>query len=50
MPQVSFPDPRPDDRDDDQSPEQGLYITLPASRLTVRTRQRKRPPDFREYR
>jgi hypothetical protein len=35
MPQVSFPDPRPDDRDDDQSPEQGLYITLPAEHLTL---------------
>src|SRR5580700_1985145 len=35
MPQVTFPDPGPDDPDDDQSPEQGLYITLPAEHLTL---------------
>ncbi|HME64965.1 MAG TPA: DUF222 domain-containing protein, partial [Streptosporangiaceae bacterium] len=35
MPPVSDPDPDPDGPDDDQSPEQGLYITLPAGHLTL---------------
>src|ERR1700722_1175276 len=38
MPPALLPDPGPDDPDDahdDQSPEQGLYITLPAGQLTL---------------
>ena len=38
MPPALLPDPGPDDPDDahdDQSPEQGLYITLPAEQLTL---------------
>ena len=35
MPPALLPDPGPDDADDDQSPEQGLYITLPAEHLTL---------------
>ena len=35
MPPALLPDPGPDDADDDQSPEQGLYITLPAEQLTL---------------
>jgi hypothetical protein len=34
MPPALLPDPGPDDPDD-QSPEQGLYITLPAGQLTL---------------
>src|ERR1700730_17288679 len=38
MPPALLPDPGPDDPDDahdDQSPEQGLYITLPAGQLSL---------------
>ncbi len=38
MPPALLPDPGPDDPDDahaDQTPEQGLYITLPAEQLTL---------------
>src|ERR1700732_862671 len=35
MLQDPFPDPGPDEPDDDQSPEQGLFITLPAEELTL---------------
>ena len=43
MPQVSFPDPGPDDAEpggfppdeDAPGPEQGLFITLPAEHLTL---------------
>ena len=38
MPPALLPDPGPDDSSDahdDQSPEQGLYITLPAEQLTL---------------
>ena len=34
MPPASFPDPGPGP-DDDQGPEQGLFITLPAEQLTL---------------
>jgi Domain of unknown function (DUF222) len=35
MPPALLPDPGPDDPGDDQTPEQGLYITLPAEHLTL---------------
>jgi hypothetical protein len=35
MPPDLLLDPGPDDPGDDQSPEQGLYITLPAEQLTL---------------
>ena len=35
MPPALLPDPGPDDPGDDQTPGQGLYITLPAGQLTL---------------